>query len=626
MSGFALVFDQKEPLTAQEPTFADFLESVANYRCLDKPGQLATGAQCVAAKLDSPSTLRRGVVLDEATGSWLLAVGTVIDNADVHPDGNLNQLLVDYLERGIEVFERLDGHFALVIYDRREESVVVVSDPFGFISIFYGQRGSRFFISTSALAVAKAVQSKPSELGVRHFILFGGFFGETTLWQDVKRLLPATALKLTRNGVKQCTYWSFSLDQTIAELSLDESVDCVVDVLSRTMRRGLMREGKVWLSLTGGLDSRTLAAMMQHCDLPFKAYCHGPPDSRDVRIASMVSQKMGWDYEYFPLPEDWGRQRPRWLSQTLGQTDAHLDVLKRARIIREQTLKAQQYGVSLWGYGGEIYRGYWWKQEFLNVGSTSKVNYDRLLDFRIMPAVDWPVLKDTATWVSSIREELKTQLKAIGEQHADWPNTVKLDLIGGRLEPALSGATISAVLGLQRAISPFDFKDNVSCVLSVNHKWRTHSRLFRFMLERINPVLADIETADGGPASPMRLTNLYKFVPYWLGVSEKLIWGVGCKFLGRSLWRKINPGTEGKAYPLAQWRRDTLSQLEDQTLLMPAKMHSASLYDVDILQALLTQAQTDGFRHEALLSRIITVEMALRSVGTFLAVQYGIKF
>jgi hypothetical protein len=615
MSGFVLVFDQKDLLTAQTPDFVDFLESVANYKCLAIPQQFANGTSCVAAKLDSASTLHQGIASDEATGSWLLAVGTVIDSADVHPAGNLQRLLADYLEQGIEVFERLDGHFALVAYDGREESILVVSDPFGFISIFYGQKGNRFFISTSALAVAQAVQSEPSQLGARYFILFGGFWGEMTLWQKVKKVSPATALRLTRNGIEQYTYWSFELDSSIAKLSLNESVDYVIESLSRTMRRGLAREGKVWLSLTGGFDSRTLAAMLQHCDLPFKAYCHGPLDSRDVQIATSISQTMGWEYEYFPLPEDWGCQRPRWLARTLGQTDGHLDVLKRARIIREQTLKAQQYDVSLWGYGGEIYRGYWWKQEFLNLGSTSRVDYDRLLDFRLMPAIDRPVLRDTTTWIGSIREELRTQLMAIGEQHPDWPNTVKLDLIGGHVEPSLSGATISAVLGLQRCISPFDLKENVSCVLSINHKWRTHSRLFRLILERVNPVLAGIETADGGPASPMGPTNLHRFVPYWLGIGKKLIWGVGRNYLGKSLWRKINPGTEGKAYPLAQWRRDTLSDLEVESLLTPAKMCSANLYNPDMLQVLLAEARTNNFRHEGLLSCILTVEMALRSVG-----------
>ncbi len=197
------------------------------------------------------------------------------------------------------------------------------------------------------------------------FLIRGTVLGEIALWQTVKRMLPANILTLTRDGLQTFTYWTFSPNKTIARLSLNESVDCIIDVLSRTIRHSLAQQGKVWLSLTGGFDSRVLAAVAHYGHMPFKAYCHGQPDSRDVRIASLLSQKMGWDYEYFPLPEDWGRQRPGWFSQTLGRTDAHLDVVKTSRMVREQTLKAQQYGVSLWGFGGESFRGYLWKQEFL---------------------------------------------------------------------------------------------------------------------------------------------------------------------------------------------------------------------------------------------------------------------
>ncbi len=616
MSGFALVFNQNEPLAAESPVFVDFVQSVADYKSLDRPAQVVTGERCAVAKFDSPSTLHRGITLDQATGSWLLAAGTLIDNAHVDAQGSLQRLLTDYLAQGDGIFDRLDGHFALVICDGREGSVRVVSDPFGLISIYYAQQGKRFFVSTSALAVAKAVGAEPGAFEARSFILYGGNFGEATLWQDVYQLWPANILTLNGHGAQKSSYWSFGLDQTVAGLSLNGSIEHVVGVLSETMRYGLAREGKAWLSLTGGFDSRVLAAMMHHCELPFKSYCHGAPDSRDVRLASQVSQAMGWEHQYFPLPEDWGTRRVQWLERTLGHTDALLDVLKTSRIIREQTLKSQHYPVSLWGYGGEIYRGFYWKQEFLNVGNTSTVNYDRLLDYRITP-VDWPILKDTPGWIRSIRDELKLRLMTIGEQQPDWPNTVKLDLIGDHLERTLSGATISAVMGLQRAISPFDFKSNMACVLSVNHKWRAHSRLFRLMLELINPALTAIETADGGPASPMRLGNLHQFVPYWWGVGEKLAWKMSRRFLGTSLWRKKDPGKEGKAsYPRAQWRRDTLSQLNGQDLLVPARMHSASLYDRERLQALLAEAQTDQFRYDSLLSRIITLELALRSVGT----------
>jgi hypothetical protein len=170
-------------------------------------------------------------------------------------------------------------------------------------------------------------------------------------------------------------------------------------------------------------------------------------------------------------------------------------------------------------------------------------------------------------------------------------------------------------MGQQRIITPFNLKESIACVVSVNHRWRTFSRLFRLMLERISPAMAEIEVADGGPALPMRVSNFYRFGPYWLDVSEKLIWGVARRYLGKSLWKKRDPGTDSKAYPIGRWRRETLSQLEDEELLVPANMHSAALYDEGQLRLLLTKAKSDDFRQDGLLSRIITVEMAFRSTG-----------
>lgn len=611
------MFDQKEPLLPSSPVFQGLLTSVARFKNLAPPQAYATGDHCVAAKLDSPSTLHSGVTLDKGTGSWLLAVGTVLDNAEIHPEGDLRRLLADYLDQGIDVFSRLDGNFALVIYDGREQSLISVADPFGTVSIFYGQKGDQFIASTSALAVARAVQSKPSELGLRYFLILGNVFQELTLWQGVKRMLPATAVKISRDGVKEFTYWSLSLDPTVANLSLNETVDYIIDVLSSAMRRGLAREEKTWLSLTGGFDSRTLASLVQHANLPFESYCHGPQGSSDVRISSLISRTMGWDYAYFDLPHDWGQQRSSWLAQTLGKSDAHLGVLKTSRIIREQSLKAEGHPVSLWGFGGEIYRGFYWKQEFLQVGASSQVNYDRLLNYRLFPSLDCPVLRDTRDWVRTVRKELQAQLQLIGEVQADWPNTAKLDLIGTHLEGAAhAGAHISAVLGLQRAIAPFYFKDAITAVISSNHKWRQRNRLFRLMLERIDPELAQIETADGGPAVPMRLTNLYRFAPYWVGEGKKLVWALGHRFLHRRLWDKDRGGAS--TYPRAAWRRDTLSQLEQDAVLAPAHMRSAKLYDSANLEAFLSEAQSDTFKHEGLLSRVITIEMALRSVDTSL--------
>lgn len=618
MSGFALVFNPNEPISTQDALFTNFLTEVVAYKYLPLPNKLIVETHCLAAKLDTASSLHSGVIQDKITGSWLMAAGSVVDTAHIHPQGNLQRLLNDYLAQGLGVFNRLDGQFALLIYDRRQDNLILVSDALGYISVFWGQIDQRYFISTSALATARAIQSQPDELMLRSFILYGSILpGENTFWQGVKRVPPATIVRFGRNQVKQERYWSFQFDPQIYQLSAPQAVEVVIDTLSGLIQRDLTREGQVWLSLTGGFDSRVLAVIAHHAGLVFKSYCHGQPDSLDVRIAAAISQKMNWPHHYFALPKDWGHQRSYWLSRTLTQGDAHLGVLKYSRIVREQTLKSEQYPVSLWGYGGETYRGYYWKQEFLNIGRTSKVDYDKLLAYRII-STDFPVLADHTVWLKTIRGELKTRLITVGEQYPDWPNTVKLDVISKFLEIASSGMNISAMMGMQRIVTPFDFKEGLNCVLSINYKWRTQEKLFRLILERLNRPLADMETADGGPAAPLRLTNVHKFIPYWLNIGEKLLWGVSRKFLGRRLWQKQDAGPMGTAYPLHLWLQETLTELEEKNWLVPSEMYSAPLYNAERLQMLLNQTQLDAFHYEGLLGRILTVEMALRQVGTSL--------
>ena len=612
-----MIFDQNASITETDPAWTSFLDSVSRFKSFDGAIHIAQEAHCIAAKLDSVSTLHRGIVQHRLTGSWLLAAGTAIDDVDVDLNGDLGRLLEGYLDRGIEALRHLDGQFVLAIYDGRDGRVHVVSDPFAILAVFVGQIGSRVFISTSALAVAQAIGATPSELGTRYFLVTGNVPGDVTLWAGVSKLAPATVLELSARNATSLTYWSLDLDETIDRLSFDESVDCVIQVLSSAFQRGLFREGETWLSLTGGFDSRALALLASRAQVPFKSYCHGPPGSDDTRIAYQICKAMDWSYQHFSLPDDWGHERPDWFSQTVGRSEAHIGVFKTSRIVREQALKAEQFNVSIWGFGGEIYRGFYWKQESPVGRKSTRVNYDRLVDLRIFPNIARPVLKNTETWVHTIRAEIISQVQRIGEQQSSWPKTAKLDAIGTVLEGSIhAGAHVSAAMGLQRAMTPFYSKAGIQTVMSVNPNWRKRNRLFRRMIERMNRAAAKIETADGGPAGPMHLTNLPKFAPLFLHEGKKLTWALGNRFLGIHLWDKGS--SAGSEYPIARWRSETMKELVKTGVLEPEKMVSAELYDREVLAQFLLDAANDDFRHEALLSRVATVELAFRELSASL--------
>jgi asparagine synthase (glutamine-hydrolysing) len=611
MSGFALIFDTQKPITPQDQDFLTLKKSVAEHKGLGSAGWDVYGLQCAAVKFDMPSTLHRGITVDVQSGSWILAAGTVLNSEDDSNRG-LGVLLEDYLKLGDGVFRGLDGPFALVIYNKPANKIAVVADPMGFISIFYARRGNRIYVATSALAVAQAVHATPNEYGIYHFLNIGSMYGKTTLWQEVERLSAGTVLEITPSGSTQSVYWLPAVDDEISKLSLSETVEYAFDLLSRLIKQHLKREGSTWVDLTGGFDSRLVTLFMDYHNLPFKASCQGPPDSPDVRISSRIARQLGWGYRHAILPDGWGRERYERFPEALGKGDAHLDLFKLSSVLWDQEQRALEYNTSIWGLGGELWRGTIWKQELWNVGKTRTVNYDRLIAYRVMNPVDHSIFSD-ASRVDWVRQEVRALLESMGDRYANYPNTVKLDCIFAYKTTGHSGAHISAVMGQQRVLSPLYFKDSVAGAISAHFKWRNHSRLVRLLMERVNPVLASFGTTDGGPALPMRVTNLRKFVPYWSFVGKQLVRKASYAVLGRSLLAPVRD--ELTSYPLTRWRQETLDCLAQDRVLDHACMHSGRLYNPEHLAAFLEKARTEEFSQEAFLSRIVTVEMALRTVG-----------
>src|SRR5947209_3202950 len=60
----------------------------------------------------------------------------------------------------------LDGQFALIAYDAAAGRVDIVSDAFGLQAIYLAERGGATYVSTSVLALARHLGSRPSARGL----------------------------------------------------------------------------------------------------------------------------------------------------------------------------------------------------------------------------------------------------------------------------------------------------------------------------------------------------------------------------------------------------------------------------------------------------------------------------
>ena len=615
MAGIVAVYEPETTPQERETDFQRLLETTAQFKGLDLPVRRAIGNDCTAAKLDAPSSLHCGFARDEQSGSWLMAAGTVVAlEGNNDPRVLLERLLRDYLDNSINALDCYDGHFALVIFNGRDSNLSIISDPMGLFAIYYGRRGRQILVSTSALAIARQLCSRPDPLMLECFLRSGRPHGDKTLWQDVKRLRPATALKISRGQIQEVEYWEPVVDEKLAHLTLGEALEQAEEAITRAFEKALRREGKVWADLTGGFDTRVTTMFMAKMGIPFVAYCLGPEDHPDVQISRLVCREMGWEYQHMPLPGDWAQEGPKWFETALHRGEGHLNVLQLAGVLKAQYDRSRIHSVHVTGGGVDEWRYHPYGSKVLIPGLYSRLDMDEIMDTRILSQIPLAALSRDRT--DEVRAELGDNFTKLSSKYAEMGVLTQRDCIFIRHRHITNGgAYLSAEAGLQRGVLPFCFKDLESFCFSLNHSWRIKYQFYfiRNLLENGNPQLANIRTVIGGPATPIRVSNLDKFGPLWRHLINHFF-----NKASRKLFRKpisIWPDHPHSEYPLPDWKIAWLDWAVAENLLTPGKMISGALYNTPALAAIVDQGLAGNHQTGEFLDRVITLEMALRVVG-----------
>jgi asparagine synthetase B (glutamine-hydrolysing) len=615
MAGFAVLIAPDSPTQVLESDFQNLIQLTATHKQLMLPPANAFGVNCIAGKLDSPATIHPGIVRDEPTGSWLLASGTVVALSGFnHPHTVLVRLLRDYIENGAKALEGYDGHFALVIFNGLNGSLSVVSDPIGMFSIFYWQQGSRILLSNSALAIATQTHSKADILAVEHFLRMGNLVGDRTLWQGVRRLLGGTILCAAEGRVTQAEYWRPTYDKSLASLSFNEALCHAMSLLTHTVSRILEREGKTWVDLTGGFDSRLVAMLVAKIDSPFSAYCMGPNENLDVRLSRKISQEMRWEYENTQLSDEWGPDQYPWFNAALGCGDGRTSVLRLAVTMRGFEERNRTIKRNVTGVGGENMRGYGWQTERADMGRTSKLNFEAFIDNLLPSSFPLNVMRHDRT--REIKQELSDAIHQSVSKYAEFPNTVQIDRIEIGRDANHGGAYLSSIAGINRSLAPLCFKEVVNFAFSLNYRWKypRHHIFVRTLLERENKSLANLSTTTGGPAIPIRFENAHRFWPLWKDMTNRAIAIGSKKILGKAV--QVWPRPHQPEYPLPTWRSAFHDYALSQGMLSPDTMCSGALYKHNELTEFVKVDRTERNRNIEFLDRAISVEMAMRTVGS----------
>ena len=114
-----------------------------------------------------------------------------------------------YLAWGEDIFRHLEGMFAIAIWDRCEQRLLLARDGIGIKPLFVSKIGQsiRFASEIKALMVLDDQSKTLSALSLHHYLAQGYTSPEDTLLEDVWQVKPGTYHVFQTNDSRQVEYW-----------------------------------------------------------------------------------------------------------------------------------------------------------------------------------------------------------------------------------------------------------------------------------------------------------------------------------------------------------------------------------------------------------------------------------
>lgn len=319
-----------------------------------KPGPLrALGEEAGIRELGGEFWLVGRVRLD-ARGELVSRLSTHVpdSSADI-PDAQL--CLHAYAAWGDSFLDRLAGDFCFVVWDQERQRLICVRDQLGIRTLFHAETAGSFVVSDSLdwIASRPSIARGLDDVWIADFLTVGHSLGfERTVYRDIRRLAPAHVLTLSESGATVRRYWRLDIGEPIHFRDRRLYAERFLDLLSKSVADRLP-PGKVGISMSGGLDSTTLAdRAVQVTGDPSRvvAEClhfENLLDDDESHFSTLVAQRLGIELRLRSADDH--TYDPLWRSRSIVTPEpstlmihAYMD----REVTRERAARAQ-----VWFYG-----------------------------------------------------------------------------------------------------------------------------------------------------------------------------------------------------------------------------------------------------------------------------------
>ncbi|MGH7843963.1 MAG: hypothetical protein ACREQW_02160, partial [Candidatus Binatia bacterium] len=259
--------------------------------------------------------------------------GQIYDKDPALLDKELNRLAScvfqnhsDSDDRTKEWLLNADGDFVVFILRKEFGEIAILNDVLGRLPLYsyYSRTDGEFILSRELRFITNVKKNADFDrMAIAQFLLLGHPLGERTLLEDIHHVRPASIIKICPRTSQIRVQGLRCLDfesKPYADKGIRENATELVSRFSQACVDRAHSESKNVLALSGGLDSRSVAAGLWKNKIPFSAATMEMDQSfaADVKIAAELSRVFNIDWQMFDLDAPRGKDCLKLLRMKAG--------------------------------------------------------------------------------------------------------------------------------------------------------------------------------------------------------------------------------------------------------------------------------------------------------------------
>jgi asparagine synthase (glutamine-hydrolysing) len=207
---------------------------------------------------------------------WITYNGEIYNHRDVRrelegkgyrfrTESDTEVILGSYRAWGVDCLSHLNGMFAFGLYDSATRRLFLARDRAGEKPLFYWHEPGRL-VFASELKALMANPVFPRDLDLQaldYYLAYGYVPGDMCILRGVRKLAPGQAMTydLDTDGRRAWRYWQLPEPSDVSPASPDDLSRELESLLEDAVRRQLVADVPVGVSLSGGIDSSLLTAI-----------------------------------------------------------------------------------------------------------------------------------------------------------------------------------------------------------------------------------------------------------------------------------------------------------------------------------------------------------------------------